>query len=83
MLARSGKAVAVGADQSLLEAIEAAGVEAPYLCRGGACGQCMTAVLDGEPDHRDDVLSAEERASGALIMTCVSRARSPRLVLDL
>lgn len=83
MLARAGKAIAVGADQSLLEAIEAAGVEAPYLCRGGACGQCMTAVLDGEPDHRDDVLTAAERASGALIMTCVSRARSPRLVLDL
>jgi ferredoxin-NADP reductase len=82
-LARSGKEIAVGPDQSLLEAIEAAGVEAPYLCRGGACGQCMTAVLDGEPDHRDDVLTPQERASGALIMTCVSRARSPRLVLDL
>jgi hypothetical protein len=43
----------------------------------------MTRVLDGEPDHRDDVLTAQERASGELIMTCVSRAKTPRLVLDL
>lgn len=83
VLARSNIEISVGSDQSLLEAIEAAGVEAPYLCRGGACGQCMTTVLDGEPDHRDDVLTPEEHASGALIMTCVSRCKSPRLVLDL
>ena len=83
MLARSRIEVQVAPDQSLLEAIEGAGVEAPYLCRGGACGQCMTKVIAGEPDHRDDVLTPEERASGELIMTCVSRAKTPRLVLDL
>ena len=44
-LAASGKTITVGAAQSLLEAMEAAGVEAPYLCRGGACGQCETDVL--------------------------------------
>ena len=83
VLARSNLEIQVGETQSLLEAIEDAGVEAPFLCRGGACGQCMTNVLDGDPDHRDDVLTAEERASGKLIMTCVSRAKTPRLVLDL
>jgi ferredoxin-NADP reductase len=83
MLAKSNIEIAVAADQSLLEAIEIAGVDAPYLCRGGACGQCMTPVIDGEPDHRDDVLTPEERASGAWIMTCVSRCKTPRLVLDL
>lgn len=82
VLAKSGIEIEVASDVSLLEAIEAAGVDAPYLCRGGACGQCLTTVLDGEPDHRDDVLTAEERASGALIMTCVSRCKSPRLVID-
>ncbi|HTI66635.1 MAG TPA: PDR/VanB family oxidoreductase [Caulobacteraceae bacterium] len=83
MLAKSKIEIAVGPDQSLLEAIEAVGVQAPYLCRGGACGQCMTRVIAGEPDHRDDVLTPEERAAGELIMTCVSRAKTPRLVLDL
>ncbi|HTR15749.1 MAG TPA: PDR/VanB family oxidoreductase, partial [Acetobacteraceae bacterium] len=53
VLARSGLRVAVAEDQSLLEALEAAGVEAPCLCRGGACGACEVPVLDGEPEHRD------------------------------
>jgi ferredoxin-NADP reductase len=83
VLARSGLEINVSDHQSLLEAVEAAGVEAPYLCRGGACGECLTKVLDGQPDHRDDFLTEEERASGELMMICVSRAKTPRLVLDL
>lgn len=83
VLRKSGLEVEVGENQTLLEAIEAAGVEAPCLCRGGACGQCATPVIEGEVDHRDDFLSAEEKAAGKLVMTCVSRARGPRLVLDL
>jgi ferredoxin-NADP reductase len=75
-LVRSKINVHVSSGQSLLEAIEAAGVDAPYLCRGGACGQCETDVLavDGHLVHRDVWLSAEDRASGKKIMTCVSRA---------
>lgn len=83
VLKRSGIEVEVGENETLLEAIEAAGVSAPCLCRGGACGECATAVEEGEVDHRDDFLSAEEKAAGKLVMLCVSRARGPRLVLDL
>lgn len=83
VLQKSGIEVEVGASQTLLEAIEAAGVAAPCLCRGGACGECATPVLEGEPDHRDDFLSPQEKAAGTRIMTCVSRARGPRIVLDL
>ncbi|MDQ0509884.1 PDR/VanB family oxidoreductase [Ancylobacter amanitiformis] len=83
VLRRSGLEVAVGADTSLLAAIEAAGVEAPCLCRGGACGQCLIEVAEGIPEHRDHFLDGEERASNRLIMTCVSRSRTARLVLDL
>ena len=82
-LARSGRSIAVSETQSLLEALEAAGIEAPCLCRGGACGVCLTGVIDGEVEHRDHVLTEEERAGGRLIATCVSRARSGALVLDL
>jgi ferredoxin-NADP reductase len=84
-LAKSGKTVAVDPDQSLLEAIEAAGVDAPYLCRGGVCGECKTGVTacEGEILHHDDYLSAEEKASGKFIMPCVSRAIGKSLVLDL
>lgn len=83
-LAASRKTITVGPAQSLLEAIEAAGVDAPYLCRGGACGQCETTVLacDGTILHNDHWLSAEERASGRKIMPCVSRFEGNTLVLD-
>ena len=83
-LAASGKTITVGTHQSLLEAIEAAGVDAPYMCRGGACGQCETAVIscDGTILHRDHWLSAQEQAEGAKIMPCVSRFEGKTLVLD-
>ncbi len=83
-LQASDKTIAVGAAQSLLEAIEAAGVEAPYLCRGGVCGQCETDVLacDGQIDHNDHWLTDEQKAQGRKIMPCVSRFGGKSLVLD-
>ncbi|KAA9150056.1 oxidoreductase [Amycolatopsis acidicola] len=82
-LEASGITLTVGADQTLAEAIEAAGVDLPTSCREGTCGTCETYVLEGEPEHRDSYLGAEEQASGEVIMPCCSRSRSPRLVLDL
>lgn len=83
-LAASGKTLTVGTTQSLLEAMEAAGVDAPYLCRGGACGQCETNVVscDGTILHRDHWLSPEEHAEGRKIMPCVSRFEGKTLVID-
>jgi len=83
-LARSGATIEVSPDQSLLEAAEAAGHRIPYLCRGGACGECETAVLelDGEILHTDDWLSDEDKATNKKIMPCVSRAKCSRLVID-
>lgn len=83
VLAKSGCEVAVGGDQSLLEALEAAGIDAPYMCRGGACGTCALEVLEGEPEHRDFFQSAAERATNCSVLPCVSRARSERLVLNI
>jgi ferredoxin-NADP reductase len=84
-LARSKITVHVPPDRSLLESIEAAGIEAPYLCRGGVCGFCHTRVLelDGELLHNDHFLSDADKARGGSIMPCVSRARCNNLVLDL
>jgi ferredoxin-NADP reductase len=83
-LAISNKVINVGEQESLLEAMERAGVEAPYLCRGGACGQCETQVIDYEGNfiHRDHWLEADEHASGKKIMPCVSRFEGKTLVLD-
>ncbi|WP_333904375.1 2Fe-2S iron-sulfur cluster binding domain-containing protein, partial [Achromobacter insolitus] len=75
--------VDVPPDCSIATALARAGVEVPLSCEQGVCGMCMTRVLDGIPDHRDDVLSAAERASNDLILPCVSRAKSASLTLDL
>lgn len=85
VLRRAGITADVRSDQSLLEAIEEAGVDAPYLCRGGACGQCETEVVscDGSLEHKDHYLTEEEHASGKKIMICVSRLKGRELVLDL
>ena len=85
VLTRSGKIIQVGETQSLLEAIEEAGIAAPYLCRGGVCGQCECKVtaLDGELDHNDHVLSQAERKKADRLMICVSRIKGKSIGLDL
>jgi len=84
-LARSNKEIQVPAEMSMLEAIEAAGVEADFLCRGGACGRCELQVLetDGVLVHHDHFLTDAEKASSKKIMPCVSRAKCERLLLDI
>lgn len=84
-LVKSGKKIEVGQYQSILEAVEAAGVDAPYLCRGGACGQCKSdiAECDGKLIHNDHYLTNEEKASGRHIMICVSRFEGKKLALNL
>jgi ferredoxin len=79
---RSGVTVSVDPETSILAALEQAGVKVPSSCLEGICGTCETPVVSGEPEHRDSVLSAEERAAGDTVLICVSRARTPRLVLD-
>lgn len=84
-LARSQRTVHVGEHDSILEALEAADVDAPYLCRGGVCGQCETRVLscEGALEHNDEYLTDEERERGEKLMICMSRFRGQELVLDL
>ncbi|GAA5069183.1 ferredoxin-NADP reductase [Thermocatellispora tengchongensis] len=82
-LAATGRTLRVPADRSILDVLGEAGVAVMSSCEEGTCGTCETAVLAGEPDHRDSVLSERERASGRTLMICVSRARGDRLVLDL
>jgi vanillate O-demethylase ferredoxin subunit len=82
-LERSGVELEVPEHKSILEVMEEHGIEHPFSCREGLCGTCLTDVLAGEPDHRDYVLSDEERASGKTMTICCSRSKSPQLVLDL
>jgi ferredoxin len=83
VLARSGRELQVKPGQSILDADAAAGVRVDYSCREGVCGACETRVIEGQPDHRDRILSDAERASGTTMMICCSGCRGDRLTLDL
>jgi len=82
-ISSTGQVFYIPPGQSIIEVLEEAGVDLIYDCQRGDCGICQTDVISGIPDHRDVVLSQAERDSGKLMQICVSRARSPRLVLDL
>jgi len=82
-IASTGQIFTVPADKTIIEALEAEGVDLIYDCQRGDCGICQTGLLEGEADHRDVVLTDAERAANKLIHICVSRARSARLKLDL
>lgn len=79
----TGLRLHVPADKSLLQVLRQAGIKVDSSCRDGICGTCETRVLAGTPDHRDSVLTPEERAEGTYMMACVSRAVSDVLELDI
>jgi ferredoxin-NADP reductase len=80
---RSGRAFEITSDQSILEVLEEEGIPILGSCYEGVCGTCEARVLEGTPDHRDSVLTDAERAAGEVMLICVSRSRTERLVLDL
>ena len=77
---KSGEVVTIPAEATILETLRRQGIDRPSSCESGTCGSCRTRLVEGEADHRDLVLTEEERASH--IMICVSRARSGELVLE-
>ncbi|MGE0829321.1 MAG: 2Fe-2S iron-sulfur cluster-binding protein [Hyphomonadaceae bacterium] len=83
VLRKSGKTLRVAASATILETLRSAGLELTTSCETGVCGACETAVWEGRPDHRDCILSPQERAEGKTMMICVSRSLSPVLVLDI
>lgn len=82
-LKRSRRSLQVRPGETLLDRLLAEGVDVLYSCREGVCGTCEVRVLGGEPDHRDLVLSAAERATNTRMMVCCSGAKTQKLVLDL
>ena len=82
-LALTGVTVSVPADRSILDVVEEAGAIVVSSCREGTCGSCETPILEGEADHRDSLLTQDEKDAQETMFICVSRACSRRLVLDL
>lgn len=83
VLARSGLTLTVPPGKSIFRVAEDAGVSVLGSCHEGVCGTCETVVIEGEVDHRDVVLSEDEKASNETMMVCVSRCRGASLTIDL
>lgn len=78
-----GQVFTIPVGVSIVDVLEEADVDVLYDCKRGDCGICQCDVLDGVPDHRDVVLTDSEQAAGEVMQICVSRAKSPRLKLDI
>jgi dimethylamine monooxygenase subunit B len=78
----SGRVISVGKDQSLLDALLEEGIPAPYSCRTGRCGTCELNVLEGEVNHHDSFLNEHQKKANRSILTCVSRAKSGRILVE-
>lgn len=82
-IASTGEVIEVGADQTVVQALAAAGVDIPVSCEQGICGTCLTRVVSGTPLHRDQYLTDDEQAANDQFTPCCSRAKTARLVIDL
>jgi ferredoxin len=82
-LARSALSLVVPSGKSILEILTDNGINIESSCEQGACGTCKVRVLKGEVNHQDVFLNSDEKARGDFILTCVSRAKTDRLILDI
>ncbi|UTW12223.1 PDR/VanB family oxidoreductase [Marinobacterium rhizophilum] len=82
-LASNGRIYEIPADKTVFEVLDSAGIDIPVSCEQGICGSCITRILHGEPEHRDEFMTQSEHEKNDQFTPCCSRAKSPRLVLDL
>ncbi len=82
-IASSGRVIHVPQDQTVVQALAAAGIDILMSCEQGVCGTCLTGVLEGIPDHKDSYLTPEEQAANNIFTPCCSRSKTAKLVLDL
>ena len=78
--AASGHTYQIPAHQTILESLREQGISLPSSCESGTCGTCLVKLVEGEADHRDFILDQARQQSEILI--CISRSKSPVLVLD-
>nr|WP_281376054.1 PDR/VanB family oxidoreductase [Halomonas cerina] len=82
-LAQSGTQLFIPQGKTILDALLEEGYQPLYSCQEGICGTCEVKVLEGEPDHRDLVLSAQQKKNNNCMMICCSGCKGEKLVLDM
>ena len=83
VLNNSGKTFQIPPGKTILAVLLEAGEDPLHDCQRGDCGICQVSVIEGTPDHRDYILTDAEKAAGKVMQICISRSKTPRLVLDL
>ena len=83
VLQKSGKTITVKKDETIIDALLFNNVSVDYTCLQGTCGTCITKVIEGKIDHRDAVLSEEEKMANNKMCLCVSRAKNEVLTIDI
>jgi ferredoxin len=81
-LASSGRSVKVSAEESITSALKKAGVPVEESCGRGVCGTCELRVIEGEPLHLDSVMNDESKDKLGVFYPCVSRAKTPEIMVD-
>jgi ferredoxin-NADP reductase len=79
----TGEVFEIPVGSSIVDVLRENGIEVETSCREGVCGTCVNGVVEGVPDHRDNCLSKSEKAANNEMALCVSRAKTPRLVIEL
>jgi len=82
-LRKSKKTITVDKEATIIDALLLNNIKVEYTCLQGTCGTCITPVIEGDIDHRDAVLSEEEKMEANKMCICVSRAKNDSIVLDL
>ena len=82
-LASSQAIYTIPADKTIIDVLYENGIHHPISCEQGICGTCIVKVLEGEPDHRDSILTEEERSVNGEFTPCCSRSHSDLLVLEI
>lgn len=77
-----GEEYEVPADRSVVDVLNENGADIDTSCEEGICGTCIMSVLEGTPEHRDNVLTQAEKDANETMAVCVSRSKDPKLVLD-
>ncbi|GMG38848.1 unnamed protein product [Aspergillus oryzae] len=82
-LGRSGRRLTVPPEKTLLDVLNQNGCGIMSTCSKGTWGTGEISVLEGRSEHRDTVLSPEEKGKNKVMMPCVSQCLEEELVLDL
>lgn len=67
--------------KSVLDAAIAAGVDAPYSCKGGVCTTCMAKVIEGSVTMDANFALTDKEVSNGFILCCQSHPTSETLKL--